>query len=289
MTLPAMTLPAAPLISAGDLHAGLGDPALLIVDIRLAADGGRAAYEAGHAPGAVFTDYAADGWRAAVGGAPGLLPSPSQLSALLGKLGVTPDRHVVLSPSGASANDLAAATRIYWTLKVAGHERQSILDGGWLGWIADPARPTEAGWREPSPAPPYPVHLREGLRSTAQAAAAALAASSAAFIDARSTSYFEGREKASEALRPGRIPGAASRDYAALFDPSRHGLRPLAELASLFAATSDGPTISYCNTGHTASLNWFVLSELLGREGVTLYDGSMTDWTQDPSRPVETG
>ncbi|MCA3629769.1 MAG: sulfurtransferase, partial [Methylobacterium sp.] len=41
--------------------------------------------------------------------------------------------------------------------------------------------------------------------------------------------------------------------------------------------------------GHTAALNWFVLGEVLGRPDVTLYDGSMTDWTPDDKRPVETG
>lgn len=50
-----------------------------------------------------------------------------------------------------------------------------------------------------------------------------------------------------------------------------------------------GPVVSYCNTGHSAAANWFVLSEVLGRDEVALYDGSMTDWTQDPDRPVATG
>ncbi len=50
-----------------------------------------------------------------------------------------------------------------------------------------------------------------------------------------------------------------------------------------------GEAISYCNTGHSAAGDWFVLSEVLGRPDVKLYDGSMSEWTQDPERPVETG
>ena len=61
-----------------------------------------------------------------------------------------------------------------------------------------------------------------------------------------------------------------------------------AELDTLLASVPKGPVISYCNTGHTAALNWFVLSEVFGRPDVTLYDGSMTDWTQDETRPVAT-
>lgn len=269
--------------------ARLGEADLLILDVRLSADGGRAAHEAGHVPGAVFTDYAVDGWRGNGDGAPGLLPPTEGLAMLLGGLGLRPGRAVVLVPAGTGANDLAASARVYWTLKTVGHDGVSILDGGFLGWSADPARPVETGWHAPVKAAPYPVAFRETWRATALQAEDALASGQAAFVDARSASYFEGREKAPEAARAGRIPGALSRDYAALFDASHHGLKAPDELAALFAAVPEQPAISYCNTGHTAALNWFVLSELLARPDVRLYDGSMTDWTRDDARPVALG
>jgi thiosulfate/3-mercaptopyruvate sulfurtransferase len=48
-----------------------------------------------------------------------------------------------------------------------------------------------------------------------------------------------------------------------------------------------GPAVSYCNTGHLASTDWFVLNEVLGKKDTRLYAGSMTEWTRDASRPVE--
>ncbi|HIC36579.1 MAG TPA: sulfurtransferase, partial [Candidatus Marinimicrobia bacterium] len=39
--------------------------------------------------------------------------------------------------------------------------------------------------------------------------------------------------------------------------------------------------------GHWATVAWFALSEVLGHENVKNYDGSMVDWTADPSRPLE--
>ena len=33
----------------------------------------------------------------------------------------------------------------------------------------------------------------------------------------------------------------------------------------------------------------FQVQEMLGRPGIRLYDGSLSEWTQDPARPVETG
>ena len=71
-------------------------------------------------------------------------------------------------------------------------------------------------------------------------------------------------------------------DHVPAFDPAAMALKPKAELEMLFAAIPATPVINYCNTGHQAATNWFVLSEVLGRPGVSLYDGSMSEWTQEP-------
>jgi thiosulfate/3-mercaptopyruvate sulfurtransferase len=46
--------------------------------------------------------------------------------------------------------------------------------------------------------------------------------------------------------------------------------------------------ITFCNTGHWASLGWFVQSEILGRADVKLYDGSVADWAL-AGGPLEAG
>ncbi len=277
-----------PLVSVEWLASRADDTRLVCVDLRVPADGGRAGYEAGHVPGAVFSDYAGDGWRRKIGNVPGLLPEEAHLARLFGRLGVTPSSHVVFIPAGTSANDIAASARAYWTLKLCGHEAVSILDGGTRGWIAAGHAP-ETGWREPAAAPDYPLSRQEGLRSDVEATLAACTSGSHALVDARSESYFDGREKAAEAMRAGHIPGAVDVDYTTLFDPERGRLKPIAELMALLAVVPAGPVVNYCNTGHTAALNWFVLREVLGRPEVSLYDGSMTCWTQDETRPVATG
>jgi thiosulfate/3-mercaptopyruvate sulfurtransferase len=58
-------------------------------------------------------------------------------------------------------------------------------------------------------------------------------------------------------------------------------------LKQVFSEYQNANVISYCNTGHWAANNWFVLSELLGNKNVTLYDGSMVEWTSDISLPVD--
>ena len=61
----------------------------------------------------------------------------------------------------------------------------------------------------------------------------------------------------------------------------------LTKVASLVA--DDKPVISYCNTGHWASTNWFVLSEVLGKKNVRVYDGSMVEWSAKKELPIAVG
>jgi thiosulfate/3-mercaptopyruvate sulfurtransferase len=282
---------AQPLVEPDWLAAHLDADDLLILDIRSVVDGGgREAYEAGHVPGAIHTDYAKDGWRVTKGMASGLLPDPAALSALLGDIGLAPQRHAVIVSAGTTVGDFSAAARVYWTLKIAGHERTSILAGGMVAWRRDPLRPIETGaGRTASPVPPYPVELVPELRAGLDAVERAVADGTAVLLDSRATSYFEGGAKSPQALRAGRLPGAAQLDHALAFDADAMALKPKADLAKLFASVPSGPVMNYCNTGHQAATNWFVLSEVLGRRGVSLYDGSMSEWTEEPSRPVATG
>jgi thiosulfate/3-mercaptopyruvate sulfurtransferase len=279
---------AAPLVSASWLHAHLGVPDRVVLDIRSTESGGRTAFEAAHIPGAVHSDYALDGWRVQDGGAGGLLPGPDHLSALLGRLGIAPGRRVVVVSAGLAPSDFSAAARVYWTLKTAGHAALSILDGGFAGWTGA-GFPVETGASPPRAADPYPVRATEAPRARLADVAEALRAGGAALLDGRSPAQFRGEEKSPQAARAGRLPRAIHLDHAQAFDPGTGRLRPAEDLARLYGALPGGPVISYCNTGHLASTNWFVLSELLGRPETSLYDGSMSEWTQDPGRPVETG
>jgi thiosulfate/3-mercaptopyruvate sulfurtransferase len=280
-----------PLVTPEWLAAHLADRNLLIVDIRSVVDGGaRAAYEAAHIPGAIHTDYAKDGWRVTKGMASGLLPDTVALSGLLGRIGLTPQGHAVIVSAGTNVGDFSAAARVYWTLKIAGHGATSILDGGMVAWRRNPLRPIEAGaGRAQSQVSPYPVKLVQELRAELGAIGRAVTDGTAILLDSRATNYFEGGAKSPQALRAGRLPGAVQLDHALAFDANAMALKPKAELEQLFAGVPSGPVMNYCNTGHQAATNWFVLSEVLGRRGVTLYDGSMSEWTEEPARAVETG
>ena len=280
-----------PLVQPADLAEALGATDLVVLDIRFSGAGdGRVAFEAGHIPGSIHTDYGADGWRVARDGAGGLLPEADALGRLFGRLGLTPAQRVVIVPAGLSSADFTAAARVYWTLRMAGHRRLSILDGGFARWAAS-GLAVEAGPGTQPVVTSYPVSLDPSRRASLADIEEIVTAGATTpiLLDNRNAASFRGDEKSALALRAGRLPGAMHLESAAAFDPATNRLRPLDELEQLFAPVPAGPVVTYCNTGQLAATGWFVLSELLGRRDTAMYDGSMSQWTQDPARPVATG
>jgi thiosulfate/3-mercaptopyruvate sulfurtransferase len=283
--LPVRAETVAPLVSTTWLRQHLQDPDVLVLDVRSAIDGGGAeAYQKGHIPGAVHSDYDKGGWRVTRGGVPFMLPTLPELEKLIGELGIDEDTHVVVVPAGVHYTDFGAAARTYWTLKVTGVSKVSILDGGTAAWQAE-GNATESGPSKPSPKI-FTATLNKALLAESGEVQKIEQAGSATLIDARPASFFVGKERAPAAKAYGHIPGAVNVDSATFYDAKANRLKPQAELAAIAAALPGGPAVTYCNTGHWAATDWFVLSELIGRKDVRLYYGSMVDWTSDPARPL---
>jgi thiosulfate/3-mercaptopyruvate sulfurtransferase len=266
-----------PLVSAQWLNAHRSDPSIVVLDIRASAE----AYAKAHIPGAVHSDYDKAGWRVTRNGTPFMLPTKTALEKLIGETGIDEDSHVVIVPEGVSASDFGAAARIYWTLKAVGHPAVSILDGGFTGWQAA-HYPVEGGQVALSPKI-FTAKMNDTLLAEVEAVERR---ANATLVDARPASFYEGKEKASASKAYGHIPGAINIDSASFYDRATNRLRPEAELAAIANKIPSGPVIAYCNTGHWAATDWFVLSVLLGRPDVRLYDGSMVEWSADPRRPV---
>jgi thiosulfate/3-mercaptopyruvate sulfurtransferase len=261
----------------------LKDPNVVVLDIRPAADGADV-YQKGHIPGAIHGDYDKAGWRVERGGVPFLLPTVPELEKLIGELGIDEDTHVVVVPAGQNYSDFGAGARVYWTLKVAGLAKVSILDGGHAGWIAQ-QNPVDGGPSKPSPKI-FTATLNKSLMAEAADVQKIEQSGGATLIDSRPATFFAGKQKAPASKAYGHIPGAVNVDSATFYDGKTNRLKPQAQLASIAATLPGGPAVAYCNTGHWAATDWFVLSELLGRTDVRLYYGSMVDWTSDAGRPL---
>ncbi|RVG74036.1 sulfurtransferase [Sinorhizobium meliloti] len=276
-----------PLVDAAWVKANAGDENVVILDIRDKI----AETELGDKPyieSAVVAPYASAGWRTEVGGIPGMLPPLEQITKLIGDLGIDNDDHVVIVPWGTDSTEFGGATRIYWTFKYLGHDEVSILDGGWRQYdAAGGARSAEAA--KPVPAT-FKAEPQDELLATTEEVAAALKAGSTKLIDGRPVEQYEGKAKSPVVRANGTIPGSINIEHSKLYSQD-HALfaRPetVKALSEAVGLAADKENITFCNTGHWASVTWFALSEVLGNKNTSMYDGSMAEWAADPARPIE--
>jgi thiosulfate/3-mercaptopyruvate sulfurtransferase len=276
-----------PLVSVEWLAAHLGDPAIQLVDVRwyLTEPGrGRSEYAAGHIPGAVFMDVDRD-LSAPRGQGPGRhpLPSPEAFAAVVSRAGIGADTHVV----AYDATGGAYAARLWWLLRYFGHEHVALLDGGWPAWQAA-GHGVEQATPQVAPATftpfPHPEMVVDAARVDALRRDPR-----ALVLDARANERYEGRVEPIDP-QPGHIPGARSAPYAAnLQDDGTLKLRDELRNRYIDLGADTAATIAcYCGSGVTAAHTICAL-HLAGRTDALLYEGSWSDWSSDPSRPVATG
>ncbi|WP_375490538.1 sulfurtransferase [uncultured Jatrophihabitans sp.] len=263
-----------PLVSGEWLAAHLDE--VRVVDVRWYLDdrSGRAAFERGHIPGAVWLDIDADLSDDASprqGRHP--LPSPDRFAAALERAGIGPGQAVVAYDDAGGS----IAARLWWLLHVLG-EPVAVLDGGLDAWPGELS--TSDGERPPvrRDRPPWPANR---FVDAAQVAAAL----DTVIYDARTAERYA-RGDAAIDPRPGHVPGAQSAPWAGNLGPDGR-FRPPGELRERFAAAADKPAIAYCGSGVTACHDLLAM-EVAGIAGTALYPGSWSQWGADPARPAET-
>ena len=263
-----------PLLSPPALATLLEDEEAVILDIR-----SPGAYATGHLEGAVNVPYNA--WRGPEDN-PGALISEEKLSFLLSEAGIEPEVPVIVTYAGKGTLDFGSAARVYWTLKSAGVERIAILNGGLAAWsAAGEALTTAEGGNFPSD---LAFTFSQAWLIDADGVQAVLdGVRVAQLVDARPEAFFAGVKTHEKAAWPGTLSGAVNIVHEAWFGGNVLNADREDVLASLASAGIDAqaaPIVSFCNTGHWAATNWFVLSEIAGIEGVKLYPESMVGWTR---------
>lgn len=288
---------ATPLVDVAWVKANLGKPGVVFLDVGGKLGGkSKADFLRAHIPGAVWTDYLKDGWRATdKNKTVGMLSPTDKLEKLIGGLGIGNDDHVVLIPVGGKALDVGTAARVYWTFKVLGHDNVSILDGGMAAYTKDvdkktkkPVNPLESGAAKVK-AKTFKANLRKDMIITKADVKAAMD-NGGMLVDHRPNDQFIGVNKHGKSARFGTIPGAKNLPENWLTQNGGGTFRSTDELKKLYAMAgvpTSGPQINFCNSGHWASLGWFVSSELMGDKDAKMYDGSMIEWTADKSLPIQ--
>jgi thiosulfate/3-mercaptopyruvate sulfurtransferase len=274
----------------------------VIVDLRwyLAKPGaGRAAYDEGHLPGAIFLDLDADLADPNGLGAPGRhpLPSPGAFIERMAAAGIGDgDRVVGYDDAGGWV-----AARLWWMLDNLGFGRRSIdgewvgvLDGGIKAWVeAGQALETEATNETPARLTAatlasewHGVIEREELKSRL---------GSVTLLDARGAPRYRGEVEPIDPVA-GHIPTAISAPFDMNLDTNGRMLGPGALRATYSAlgidAASDGErsageVVLSCGSG-TSATHHSLAMRLAGLPDPILYVGSYSDWSRS-GEPVATG
>ena len=274
-----------PLVDTAWVIANVGKPGVAFVDLQPSKS-----YLEAHIPGAINTSYAKDGWRAERKSdkVPDMLPEDlGPLSAMIGtKLGIDNDTHVIVVPEGSTPSDVTQATRVYWTFKVLGHDKVSILNGGMSAYTDNEKSPVQTGTLKAAPRT-FKASLRKDMVVTMDDVKKARAAGKL-LVDSRPDDQYVGLAKHPKALVAGTIAGAKSLPY--YWAMAGTGYRSKAHLEKIFqyaGVPTSGEQIVFCNTGQFASAGWFAASELLGNKQAKMYDGSMVEYTLLKGEGVE--
>ena len=267
-----------PLITPAELAARLGEAQLRIVDIRDGKnDAGQTPYEVGHIAGALPAPYSK--WRGPKDN-PGKLPSEEAMTVVVQRLGIDAATPVVVVYEGANSTDFGSAARVYWTLKAAGVQKLAILNGGVKAWRAANL-PLTSETHKVAPST-FRVKIDPKYVATQDEVASVIGKDNVRLLDARPAAFFFGETRHVAAKTPGTLVGAKNVDNAVWFAKGSGALLPTSDVKRIAAETgvqTDQPTVSFCNTGHWAATNWFVLSEVLGHKDVKLYPESTVGWS----------
>lgn len=283
------------IVSGEWLERHLDDPDLRIIDATVLLDPeswhantGRDAWEEQHIPGAVFVDLIEE--LSDPAGDEGLpegvrayrLPDPEAFAEAIGRYGIGNDTPVVIYDTTAGM----WASRLWWMLRVFGHDNAAVLDGGWGKWTTD-GRPTTTEAGELPEATTFEPSFRAELVATREEVEDALEDSEVALVNALWPELFRGEAK-TPLDRPGRIPGSVNVPFTEVAREDGT-LKSPDEVRQIFgeAGVEDHSVVTYCGGGIAATFDALALAT--AGVDAAVYDGSLVEWVADPKLPLETG
>jgi thiosulfate/3-mercaptopyruvate sulfurtransferase len=242
----------------------------------------QAEYRLAHIPGALFFDI--DAIADTESALPHMAPTAARFERMIGALGVSADSRVVFYDQ----KGVFSSARGWWLLRLFGHERCAVLDGGLPKWRRE-ARALEQGAGRTPAATAYRARFNARYLRGLGDVLENLQSRRELLLDARSADRFHARVPEPRAgMRAGHVPGSCSLPYTELLS-AEQTLLPAAELRARFESRGVGehtPVITSCGSGLTAAVLTLGL-EVAGLPMGALYDGSWSEWGGRAETPIE--
>ena len=274
------------LVSSEWLAEALGAPDLMVFDATKYLPNepfdGLTKFREAHIPGARFfdIDVVADPDTTL----PHMAPTAGRFARLMGELGISNTTRVIFYDQ----KGLQSSARGWWLMKLFGHERTAVLDGGLPKWLAE-GRATESGDAKPATPASYTPDFRADLLKGIGDVKRIIADGSALILDARAKGRFDGTApEPRPGLPSGHMPGAKSVPFNELLNADFTMKDAPALRARFAAAGADGskPIVTSCGTGVTACILALGLKQA-GLGDAAIYDGSWTEWAGRPETQKE--
>ena len=245
-------------------------------------ESGKASYTQGHIPGAVYADLLGE-LTDSEADLPFTVPPRDAFIEKMTDLGIGDNTRTVIYDQNALVGESVAASqwasRLAWQLRYEGFGQVAILEGGLQKWQAE-------GHELSTDSPSYPKadflgQRRSDMLATKEDVRLAIEDEHTILINSLSPEDF----------RSGHIPSSQNVFFAAHADAETKALHKDDLLRQAFeqsgALAPDNKVITYCGGGIAATWTALLLNKL-GQPNVAVYDGSMNEWTSDPSCPVVT-
>ncbi|NCJ06914.1 sulfurtransferase [Synechococcales cyanobacterium C] len=252
------------------------DLSLVIVDCRFSLAEphlGERQYLDSHIPGAHYLHLDRDlSGSVRTHGGRHPLPPVAELAKTLGKMGITSKTQVVVYDDSR----FAFAARLWWLLRYLGHDRVSVLDGGFRAYqgagypVTSLVPPRQAGCFEPQVRPQIVIDIQGVL--------ARLEDPEVVLMDAREAERYRGEREPIDPVA-GHIPGAVNVCWQQMTDDQGWMQPNPIDLGASWADARE--IVVYCGSGVTACVNLLGLAASGLQTGV-LYGGSWSDWCSYP-------
>ena len=236
-----------------------------------------------HIPNAIFVDLEETSDQKS--NLPHMMPDNVYFSKKISLLGINNNDHLVIY----DMYGMFSAARIWFMFKAFGHEKVSILNGGFPAWIDSNGEiSNQINNLEPTN---YKANLNKSLIVNYKEVLDNLLNNKYQIIDARSPDRFSGNsEEPRPGMKSGHIPKSKNLYFNDLIDPSTKKFIKKKEIENLIKKLGidiKKDIICSCGSGVTACILKFALELLNENKSIKIYDGSWSEWETKEDSPCE--